>query len=106
MAEKLIINAGAVALTSEGETNAAWSVAESTGAPTVTEQGAITDMNNLAIMQTAATTAEQAAVAFCILDSLLGTGVDLSTKLKRKAYKNKAGLQEYFNILSKINDIA
>lgn len=106
MAEELIINASAAALATGNETTAAWTVAESINAPSDTELRQIADSNGCAVMQTAATTAEQAAVAFCILDSLLGTGVDLSTKLKRKAYKNKAGLQEYFNILSKINDIA
>ena len=71
MAEKLIINATEAALSAQGETTAAWTVAESTGAPTVTEQGALTDHNGVAIMQTGASAAEKAAVAFCILDSLI-----------------------------------
>lgn len=63
MAEKFIINAGALAITSEGETTAAWTATESTGAPTVTEQGALTDIDAIAIMQTAPTAAEKAQVA-------------------------------------------
>ena len=106
MAEELIINASASALATGNETTAAWTVAESVNAPSDTELRQIADSNGCAVMQTTATTAEQAAVAFCILDSLLGSTVDLSTAQKRKAYRLKSGLQEFVDIMGKIKDIA
>ena len=102
MAENIIINASGAALGVQGETTGAWTVAESTGAPTDAEVRALIATNSIAMMQTGASAAEKAGVAFCILDSLLGASVDLSTAQKRKAYKAKAGLQEYVDILSKL----
>lgn len=92
MAEKIIVNATGSALAAEGETTAAWTVAESTGAPTVTEQGAISDTNGFAIIQTGATAAELGAIAWCILDSLISE-IDLSTQAKREQFKLGAGVE-------------
>jgi hypothetical protein len=98
MAEKIIVNATGTALAAEGETTAAWSVAESTGAPTVTEQGAISDTNGFAVIQTGATAAELGAIAWCILDSLT-TGIDLSTQAKREQFKLKASREDFKRVL-------
>jgi hypothetical protein len=64
----------------------------------VTEQGALTDLNAVAIMQTSSSAAEKAAVAFCLLDSLVST-IDLNTPAKREAFKLKQGLDELHDIV-------
>jgi hypothetical protein len=98
MANKIIVNATGAALATGGETNAAWSVAESTGDPTVTEQGAISDLDGFAVIQTSATAAELGAIAWCIIDSLT-TGVDLSTQAKREQFKLKGSVEEWEAVL-------
>lgn len=102
MAEKFIINATNSALAEGGETTAAWTCAESTGAPTDTEIGTIltTAANDaVAVMDTTPSAAEKAAVAWCLLESLV-SGMDLDSPAKRKAFKLKAGLDELLDILA------
>lgn len=105
MAEKFIINASDAALAVGGETTATWTCAESTGAPTDAEIGTIlTTAGNdaVAVMDTSPTAAQKAAVAFCLLDSLVSS-LDLNTRAKRKAFKLKQGLQELQDIVAALN---
>jgi hypothetical protein len=99
VANKLIVNATGAALATGGETNAAWSVAESTGDPTVTEQGAISDLDGFAVIQTTATAAELGAIAWCIIDSL-SSNIDLSTQAKREQFKLKASREDFKSVLA------
>jgi len=54
-----------------------------------------------AVMKSAASNADRAAVAGTLLDSIL-TSVDLSTAAKRKTFRLKRGLQELHDILAQI----
>lgn len=101
MAEKFIINASAAAAATGGETTAAWTATNSTGAPTDTEVGLILGKKGFAVMGPSPTAGEKAAVAFCLLDSLL-SGLDLNSKAKRKAFKLKRELQSLEDILNSL----
>ena len=54
-----------------------------------------------AVMKSAATNADRAAVAGVLLDTILAS-VDLSTPAKRKTFRLKKGLQELYDILAQV----
>ena len=93
MAEIGIINATQAALAVQGETTAAWTVADSTGAPTNTETLALVNTTGVACMIPAATAAQKMAIAMCLIDNVVSS-IDLSSRAKRKAFKLKQGAAE------------
>ena len=54
-----------------------------------------------AVMKSAATNADRAAVAGVLLDTII-TSVDLSTPVKREAFRLKRGLQELYDVCAQL----
>jgi len=54
-----------------------------------------------AVMKNASTNAQRAAVAGVLLDTII-TSVDLSTPVKREAFRLKRGLQELYDVCAQL----
>lgn len=101
MAERFIINATDAALAVQGETTAARTGTNSTGAPTDIESGALIDTAGVAMMAVSATAAQQMAIAAVLIDNAVAS-ISLNTAGKRKAFKLKKSLEEWEDVLAVI----
>jgi hypothetical protein len=101
MAERFIINATDAALAVQGETTAARTGVNSTGAPTDAESGALIDTAGVAMMAVSPTAAQQMAIAAVLIDNAVAS-ISLTTAAKRKVFKLKKSVEEWEDILAAI----
>ena len=88
MAERYIINGSQSALGVQGETTAARTATNSTGAPSDAESGALIDTADIAMMAVSPSAASRRSILSTLIDGL-SSSLDLSTAVKREAIRRR-----------------
>lgn len=88
MAERFIINGTQAALAVQGETTAARTATDSTGAPTDAETGALVDTAGVAMTSVTPSAANKRKILSTLVDNLSSV-LDLSTAVKREEIRRR-----------------